>query len=85
MEKENILSNVRDLFYELRKSDYDKENTVAYIYNLLEDIIDKDADKQNEEILYRLKRARKNDFRYASGFFGRWAESATKNREINKD
>lgn len=84
MEKNQVLYNIRELFYELRKSDCDKEHTVGYIYNLLEDILDKDSDKQNEEIVYRLKRTKKNDFRYASGFYGRWAESAIKKREMEK-
>lgn len=86
MDKQGVLYNLRELFAELRKSDYSKDQSIDYIYYLFQEIIDKPCELQNEKILARLQRAKQNDFRFASGFLGRWAEAVSqKSKKVEED
>jgi hypothetical protein len=76
-----ILTNLRELLYELRKPNYDKEQSINYLYSMIEDFLLKPEPEHNEIIPSKLERTKKGDFGFASGFFGRWAEHASKIRE----
>ena len=81
MDKQSKLSNLKELLSDLKKSDYDKEQSINYLRSLIEDLILKPETQHDEIITSRLARAKQNDFRFASGFFGRWAEHSAKSKE----